>query len=412
MEKKTIVLLGCFDTKGEPYSWLRDRIASKGIGTLLVDISVAGEPTIEPDISASEIARAAGADLDRLRAAGDRGDAIATMGSGGRVVVRRLHDEGRLDGIIGLGGSGGTSAITEAMKALPIGVPKVMVSTLASGNTRPFVGGSDITMIYPLADISGLNALLVQILDNAAAAISGMVTNERTSFPRAKRGIIGATQFGVTTPCVDAARKILEHAGFEVVAFHAAGAGGQSFESLARDGSFVGVLDITTTELADELIGGIHSAGPRRLEAAGEAGIPQVVSVGALDICDFGPISTVPSAHASRLLVRHNPQVTLMRTTPEENAQLGRQLAEKLNKAKGPVYLFLPLRGVSSLDAPGKPFHDTPANAALFASIRRHVDPAKVDIVELDAHINDAAFAAAMAEKLIALVSERAEAAL
>jgi uncharacterized protein (UPF0261 family) len=239
-----------------------------------------------------------------------------------------------------------------------------------------------------------------------------MVANERASFPKSKRGMIGVTQFGVTTPCVDAARKLLEHEGFEVVALHAAGAGGQSFESLARDGSFVGVLDISTTELADELIGGIHSAGPHRLEAAGEAGIPEVVSVGALDMCDFGPISTVPSAYASRVLVRHNPDVTLMRTTADENAQLGRRMAEKLNRAKGAVYLFLPLRGVSSLDAPGKPFHDPQANAALFASIKQHANPAKINIVELDADINDLAFAATMAEKLIALVSERAEAAV
>jgi len=375
MTKKTIVLLGCFDTKGEAYGWLRDRIRSAGVKTLMVDISLAAEPTIKPDIPAAAIALAAGTTLQTLREAGDRGSAIAAMASGGRVVVRSLYDAGKLHGIIGLGGSRGTSAITEVMKSLPIGLPKLMVSTLASGNTQPYLGGTDIAMMYPLADIAGLNALLLRILENAAGAIVGMVTKKQSPFKTRKRGTIGATQFGVTTPCVDAARKVLEQAGFDVVAFHAAGAGGQSFESLAGDKTFVGVLDISTTELVDELIGGIHSAGPDRLEAAGRAGLPQVVSVGALDICDFGPPATVPQEHNSRLLLRHNPHVTIMRTTVDESRRLGEQLATKLNKAKGPVHLFLPLRGISSVDAPGKPFHDAKADSALFDSIRRQVDP-------------------------------------
>lgn len=261
------------------------------------------------------------------------------MTRGARTLVRRLYDEGRVDGIIGLGGSGGTSAITEVMKAMPIGVPKLMVSTLASGDTRPFVGGSDITMMYSLADIAGLNTLLVRMLENAAGALVGMVNRDRTPYAGGGRGVTGATQFGNTTPCVDVARGIPERAGFEVIAFHASGAGGQSFESLTRDGAFDGVLDISTTELADELLGGIHSAGPNRLEAAVEAGVPQVVSVGALDMCDFGPLPTVPSVYASRTLVKHNPHVTLMRTTAEENARMGRQLAEKLNRASAPVYV-------------------------------------------------------------------------
>lgn len=406
MTKKTIVLLGCFDTKGEAYGWLRDRIRSEGIKTLMIDISVAAEPTIEPDIPAREIAIAAGTTLEALREAGDRGRAIAAMADGGRSVVRRLYDEGRFDAIIGLGGSGGTSAITEVMKGLPIGVPKLMVSTLASGDTRPYVGGTDIAMMYPLADIAGINALLVRILENAAAAIVGMAKVERTTFRAGGRGVIGATQFGVTTPCVDAARKVLEQEGFDVVAFHAAGAGGQSFESLAADGTFVGVLDVSTTELVDELVGGIHSAGSDRLEAAGQAGLPQVVSVGALDICDFGPPATVPPEHSERVFVRHNPHVTIMRTSLEESRLLGERLAKKLNKAKGPVHLFLPLRGISSIDVPGKPFYDPEADATLFQAIKLHVDPSVVEIIEMDTHINDPEFAVAMARRLITVIDE------
>jgi uncharacterized protein (UPF0261 family) len=405
MSTKTVVLLGSFDTKGEAYGWLRDRIASAGIETLLVDMSVAGEPTLAADIASAAVAGMAGADVATLRGAGDRGQAVQTMTNGARIVVRRLYDEGKLDGIIGLGGSGGTSAITEVMKALPIGVPKLMVSTLASGDTRPFVGGSDITMMYPLADIAGLNALLVQMLDNAAGAIVGMVSRDRTRYPSPGRGVVGATQFGNTTPAVDAARHVLEQAGFEVVAFHASGTGGQSFESLARDGAFVGAVDISTTELADDLLGGIHSAGPHRLEAAAEIGLPQVVSVGALDMCDFGPMPTVPPIYAGRTLVQHNPHITLMRTTPDENVRMATVMADKLNKATGPVDLFLPLRGISMIDAPGKPFYDPEADAALFETLRRRIDPSRVRITELDAHINDLEFATAMADRLITLLS-------
>ena len=290
------------------------------------------------------------------------------------------------------------------MKVLPIGVPKVMVSTLASGNTRHFVGGSDITMVHPLVDIAGLNGLLIQIPNNAAGAIVGMLTQEPVRDTATGREVIGATQFGVTTPCLDAARAVLERAGFEVVAFHASGAGGESFKSLVRDGAFAGVLDVNTTELADELLGGIHSAGPTRLEAGAAAGLPQVVSVGALDMCDFGPPATIPPEYRDRRFVKHNPHITPMRTTTAENIQLGRSLAARVNKASGPVHLFLPLRGVSAIDAPGKPFHDPEADAVLFETIKNEVDPAVVRVIELDAHINDAEFAVAMADDLIGLV--------
>lgn len=405
---KTVVLLGALDTKGEPYAWLRDRVAAEGLNTLLVDTSVLADPSVKPDFPASEVALAAGSNLAALRLENDRGKAVAVMARGAREIVRRLHAEGRLDGIVGLGGSGGSSVITDAMRALPIGVPKVMVSTLASGDTRPYVGGRDIMMMYPVVDIAGLNTLAVRMLNNAAGAIAGMVKAAQPMHPRRGRAVIGATQFGVTTPCVDVARALLEDNGYEVLPFHSAGTGGQSFEALIREGAIDATLDITLTELCDELLGGIHSAGPNRLEAAGAAGIPQVVSVGALDICDFAMMETVPPRYASRNLYRHNPNVTLMRTTPEECRTLGREVAAKLNRAKGPVHLFLPLRGISAVDAPGKPFHDPAADAALFDAIRKAIDPAVVQLTELDLHINDLAFAQAMATSLLALLDARA----
>jgi uncharacterized protein (UPF0261 family) len=331
------------------------------------------------------------------------------MAKGARELVRSLYEDGRLDGIVGLGGSGGTSMITEAMQVLPIGVPKVMVSTLACGDTRSFVAGRDIVMMYPVVDIAGLNSISVQVINNAAGAIVGMVTAETVSAPNEGkgRGIVGATQFGVTTACVDVARKLLESEGFEVLPFHATGTGGQSLEALANDGAVDAVLDITTTELADELLGGIHSAGPNRLEAAGANGVPQVVSLGALDMCDFGPFQTVPEKYQSRNLYKHNSNVTLMRTTAEENAILGRQIAEKLNRAKGPVHLFVPLLGVSMIDAPDKPFYDRDADAALFKAIRETVDVSVVELTEIDAHINDPEFGTAMAERIISLIGDK-----
>jgi uncharacterized protein (UPF0261 family) len=284
----TIVLLGTLDTKGAEYAFLGDRLRSLGVDFLVVDVGVLGQPPFAADVTREEVAAAAGADARELAEACDRGAAVTAMAQGAEAVVRRLHDEGRLDGILALGGSGGTALATQAMRVLPVGVPKLMVSTMASGDTRPYVGAVDVTMMYSVVDVAGLNAISERILANAAAAIAGMAGVEPPEH-EAGKPLIGATMFGVTTPCVTAARERLEELGYEVLVFHATGTGGQSMEALARGGFLVGVLDVTTTELADDLVGGVLSAGPDRLEAAGDAGLPQVVSLGALDMVNFGP---------------------------------------------------------------------------------------------------------------------------
>ena len=389
----TVVLLGTLDTKGHEYAYLRDRLRGHGVDVLLVDAGVQ-EPLVEPDLA-----------VDRAPY-GDRGAAVEAMARGAEELVLRLHEEGRLDGILALGGSGGTAIATQAMRALPVGVPKLMVSTMASGDTRPYVGAVDVTMTYSVVDIAGINAVSARILSNAAAAIAGMAKAEPPEVESGKP-LVAASMFGVTTPCVTAARERLEALGYEVLVFHATGTGGQSMEALMRGGFIAGVLDVTTTELADELVGGVLSAGPDRLEAAGELGLPQVVSLGALDMVNFGPPETIPERFSDRLFYEHNPTVTLMRTTPEECAELGRRIALKLNAARAPVTLFLPLRGVSMIAVEGQPFHDPAADAALFGALRDQVDASVVDVRELDADVNDPAFAEAMAERLHELVGVR-----
>jgi uncharacterized protein (UPF0261 family) len=308
-------------------------------------------------------------------------------------------------GVLAIGGSAGTSIATAGMRELRTGVPKLMVSTLASGDTRPYVGTSDIAMLYPVGDFTGLNRLTRGILANAANAMAGMCS---LPLPKAAAGdartVLAATMFGVTTPCVNSVRERLEAAGFEVLVFHATGTGGQAMERLIRDGLIRGVVDVTTTELADELVGGVLSAGPHRLEIAGQLGIPQVISVGALDMVNFGPPDSVPERFHERTFYRHNPTVTLMRTTAEENARLGRIIAEKANAARGPVSIVLPLRGVSAIDAAGQPFYNPEADAALFEALRRHANN-KVKIIEMDAHINDPEFAARMVAELLSMLN-------
>jgi uncharacterized protein (UPF0261 family) len=394
----TVVLVGTLDTKGAEYGFLRDRLGELGVDTILVDVGILGEPGMEADVTRDEVARAAGADIGELARAGDRGAAVTAIARGAGEVVKRLHAQGRLDGVLGLGGSGGSALVTQAMRELPVGVPKLMVSTVASGDTRPYVGESDVTMMYSVVDIAGINQISGRILSNAAGAIAGMAKAEVAEVNEDKP-LIGATMFGVTTPCVDAARERLEALGYEVLVFHATGAGGRSMEALMRDGFITAVLDTTTTELADDLVGGVLSAGPDRLEAAGELGIPQVVSLGALDMVNFGPPETVPKEFEGRLFYEHNPTVTLMRTTPEECAELGRRIAEKLNNARGLLTVFVPLEGVSLIDTDGQVFHDPAADAALFAALRENLDD-DVEVRELDTHINDPAFARAMAERL------------
>ena len=399
----TVVLLGTLDTKGREYAFVRGQLATRGIEVLVIDAGVYEPLGLTPDISRFEVARAAGTDIDTLVRAGDRGRAVTAMGQGAAAVVLGLHAQGRLDGVLALGGSGGSSIAARAMQALPVGVPKLLASTLASGDTRPYVGAVDITMMYTVVDISGINQISARILTNAAGAIAGMIQSPAVIRPQGDRPLLAVSMFGVTTPCVTAAREWLEEHGFEVLVFHQTGTGGQSMEELVRAGFIRGVLDVTTTELADELVGGVMPAYPGRLEAAGAAGLPQAVSLGALDMVNFGPRATVPERFADRTFYIHNPTVTLMRTTADECAQLGLRLAEKLNAAAGATAVFVPLKGVSQIDAEGQPFHDPEADAALFRALRDGLADT-VERHELDLHINDPAFAAAMAARLDELV--------
>jgi len=403
----TVVLLGTLDTKGHEYGFLRERLREAGVDVLLVDTGVLGKPLVEHDVTREEVARAGGSDHAELAEAADRGVAMEAMGRGAAAVLVRLYGEGRVDGVAAIGGSGNSSIAARAMRELPVGVPKLIVSTVASGDTRPYMGAVDITMTYSVVDIAGINGISARILTNAAGAIAGMATAEVPQVG-GDRPLVGATMFGVTTPCVTHARERLEELGYEVLVFHATGTGGQSFEALATGGYLAGALDATTTELADDLVGGVLSAGPDRLEAVGAAGVPQVVSLGALDMVNFGPRDTVPERFEGRNLYVHNPTITLMRTTADEMAELGRRIARKLNGASGPTALYVPLRGVSAIDVDGGPFRDAGADEALFAALREGVDAAKVELVEVDADVNDPAFATAMADRLHEMIGGRA----
>ncbi|MGZ6341773.1 MAG: Tm-1-like ATP-binding domain-containing protein [Candidatus Limnocylindrales bacterium] len=399
---KTILLIGTLDTKGHEYEYIRDLIRSRGHQTFVLDAGVLGEPTFTPDRPAVRTAEAGGGSLAELREKRDRGHALEIMGLGARALVGPLLAEGKFDAVFCMGGSGGTSIGSTAMQALPVGLPKLILSTMASGDVGPYVGVKDITMMYSVVDVAGLNRVSRRVFANAAGAISGMADQAVPVIEQ--KPLIAATMFGVTTPCVDRLRGRMETAGYEVLVFHATGSGGRSMESLVTDGFISGVADVTTTEWCDELVGGVLSAGPERLDAAARAGVPQVVSLGALDMVNFGPRDTVPERFEKRNIYVHNPQVTLVRTTPEECAKLGEIIAQKLNKTTGPTALFVPLKGVSMIDAEGMPFHDPVADAALFDAIRRYLDRSKVELIELDLNINDPAFADAMADRLLGML--------
>ena len=396
----SILVVGALDTKGDEVRFLRDRLAAAGLTATVVDIGILGPPAFQADVPREEIARAAGESITELAAAADRGCAIAAMHRGLAAWVCERRKKGHRDGMIAIGGSAGTAIATAGMRELPIGAPKLMVSTMASGDVRPYVGTSDLCMMYSVADFAGLNCLTSTVLANAADAIAGMC-GSRASLPVVSgRTLLAATMFGNTTPCVNRVKELLEDRGYELLVFHATGTGGQAMERLVVDDFVKGVLDITTTELADELVGGVLTAGPHRLEAAGRMCVPQIISVGALDMVNFGAPETIPSKFKGRLFYQHNPAVTLMRTTPEENRKLGEMLAQKLNQAKGPVVLLLPLQGVSGIDYPGKPFFDPIADESLFDALRTNIGP-NVKLVELDRHINDPEFASAIVDEFV-----------
>lgn len=400
---RTVAVVGTLDTKGAEIAFLAEQIRARGCDTLMIDTGIFEPPAIEPDIARDTVARAAGERTEALAAAGDRGRAVATMTRGIEKIVPDLYEEGRIHAAIGIGGSAGTTIATAAMRALPMGVPKVMISTLAGGDVAAFVGSKDITMIPSIVDVSGLNRISRQVIAQAAAAVAAMAQAE---IPASEdRPLIAASMFGNTTQCVDAARAVLRSAGFEVLVFHATGTGGRTMESLVSSGFFTAVLDVTTTELADDLAGGVLSAGPTRLQAAARAGLPTVVAPGCLDMVNFWAPESVPERYRERRFYRHNPNVTLMRTTPEENGELGSRLAEKLNASEGPVAVYLPLRGISAISAPGQPFHWPEADQALFQAIKAALRPG-IQVFELDVNINDREFAHAVANGLLQLLGQ------
>lgn len=401
-----ILLLGTFDTKGPEYAFLRDRILEAGCEVVSINAGIDGSTDLFPvDVEAGEVAQAGGDSIDVLRRDRDRGRAIAVMGAGAAVVVRRLFDEGRFDGIIGMGGSGGTGIVTSAMRGLPIGVPKFCVSTLAAGDVSPFVGTKDIVMMPSVADVAGINRISRTILSRAAGAICGMVS---AAIPEAQdeRPLIAASMFGNTTKCVDACREQLDAAGYEVLVFHATGTGGRVLESLADEQLVDAVLDITTTEWADEICGGVLTAGPDRLSAAGRRGLPHLIVPGCIDMCNFGPMSTVPEKFkdGTRNFYEWTPEITLMRTTADENRRVGEIFAEKANAATGPVAFLFPLNGVSMLDADGDRFCDRTADQAFFNAVKSNVR-SDIPVVEIDANINDPEFAAKAVEIMLELIA-------
>ena len=395
---KTIAILGALDTKGAEYNFVKECIESRGFKTFIIDIGILERPFIKPDVGREKIAKAGGANIDELVSKKDRGTAMQVMSKGIASVLPKLYEEGKFDGVISLGGTGGTSVACSGMRQLPLGVPKVMVSTVAGTDVSGFVGVKDIVMIPSIVDVAGINKISRQVFSRAAGAICGMVDVE---IPKAEdRPLIAASMFGNTTPAVNEAAKILEREGFEVLVFHCTGTGGRTMESLVEAGLISGVLDITTTEWADEFVGGVFTAGPARLEAAAKSGVPAIVVPGCLDMVNFNAPQTVPEKFKSRKFYQHNPNVTLMRTNIEENKCIGEIIAKKLNGSKDTVTLLIPLKGVSMIDSPGGAFWWPEADGALYKSLKQNLRP-DIKVIEMDNNINDEEFARRCAEELL-----------
>jgi uncharacterized protein (UPF0261 family) len=404
---RTIALIGSLDTKGPEYQFVKSCIEARGHRTFVIDVGVLGEPGLAADMSRDEVARAAGMGVANLAAAQDRGEAVAAMSRGASLLLPRLFADGRFDGIIAMGGTGGTSVACAAMRALPLGVPKVMVSTVAGGDVSAYVGVQDIVMIPAIVDVAGVNRISRGVFARAAGAICGMVEAiDQEGSAGDDKPLIAASMFGNTTKAVGMARTVLESHGYEILTFHCTGAGGRTMEQLIDSGQIAGVLDITTTEWADELVGGVFTAGPTRLEAAARRGTPAVVAPGCLDMVNFGAPETVPARFKDRLFYQHNPNVTLMRTDVGENRRLGEILAEKLNASIGPVTVVIPRNGLSVIDSPGGPFWLPDADNALFASLRSNLRP-DIPVVELDCNINDPLFAETCANILVRQLAAR-----
>jgi uncharacterized protein (UPF0261 family) len=404
---KTVVAAGALDTKGEDYEFLVERLRSHGVNALTVDFGVLGDPPFVPDVTNAEVARAGRVELSALRLSKDKTLAMRVMAEGLSRVLARLREERRLDGVCGMGGSGGTTILSAGVRPLPIGIPKLLISTVAAGDVSTYVGSADVTLMHSVVDVAGLNRISRQIYSNAAAAIAGMVQASRPE-SATERPLIAASMFGNTTPCIDRARASLDCAGWEVLVFHATGMGGRTMQRLASEGLLAALLDLTTTELADEVCGGVFRAGPERVNIGAASAIPVVLAPGCVDMCNFGPRETVPAKYSSRLLYEWNANVTLMRTSVEENRTIGGLLAETANRCAGPVIVLLPLRGVSMLDSPGGHFWDPEADNACFDAIRSNLKSG-VSVIEVETNINDPIFADRATQALLELTKPRFE---
>ena len=401
---KTILVVGTFDTKGYEYKFCIDLIQQRGLNTITMNAGIVDEPPFTPDISAEEVAAAGGVSLQALRDANDRGNAVVSMSKGAAKLTEALVAEGKIDGACSMGGTGGSALAAAVYAILPVGVPKVLISTAAAGNVAPYVGVKDVTMMYSIVDVAGLNNISRQIFTNGVGAICGMV--EQAPPPAGDdKPLITASMYGVTTPCVTRVREALEEAGYEVLVFHAIGSGGRSMEALIDGGYIKGVADITTQEMIADVVSGINSAGPDRMGAAARKGLPQVVTFGALDMGTYGPVDSVPAQYKERKLHVHNASITIMESSAQERIAAAEALVEKINGSAGPVVVFIPLRGVSMMDNDEMPFHSPEANKAMFDVVRNKADRSKIEIVELDNHINDAEFAAAMSARLIEMLA-------
>jgi uncharacterized protein (UPF0261 family) len=406
--QKTILMIGAFDTKADDFEFLRTQLLNAQMGVVAMNIGTMGSTDrFAVDIEAEKVATAAGTSLSSLRDTGDRGEAMKAMAAGAPRVVREIYDAGDIDGVIGMGGTGGSSVICAAMRALPLGFPKVCVSTAASGDVSPFVGTNDIIMFPSVVDVAGINRISRRVYANAAGAIAGMVAANHIESAE-DRPVIAASMFGNTTTCVESCAGLLDEKGFETLIFHAIGSGGRTMESLVDEGLVDGVLDITTTEWADEICGGVFSAGPDRLSAPGRNGVPHLIVPGCVDMANFGPLESVPEKFrdGSRTLYEWNLSVTLMRTNAEENREMGRVFAEKANAATGPVGVLLPLNGVSILDGDGERFCDRAADRAMFEALKEGLRD-NIPVIEVEYNINDAAFSATAVDLMLELLNKK-----
>ena len=399
---KTIALIGTFDTKGEEYLYVKNKIEDLGVRTLTIHAGIF-EATFSPDIDHDSVGVLGEESIAELQEKKDRGHAMEVMAKGLCALIPKLYEEGLFDAVLALGGTGGTSLVTPCMRLLPLGVPKIMVSTMASGDVSRYVGTSDILMMPSIVDVAGINRISSQVLTHAVHAIVGMVEHENTDIP-VKKPLIAATMYGVTTPCIMRAKEYLEQEGYEVIIFHASGTGGKMMESLINSGIVDGVLDLTTTEWIDEIAGGIMAAGPERLDVAALNGIPQVVSVGAADMITFGERSSLPEKYKNRVVYMHNPAITVVKSNIEENIAFGIKVGEKLNQCKSNAALLLPIRGISMNDKAGSKYYGPKEDQALFITLKKVINNPLVEIIDVDAHINEEVFAISAAKKLIELM--------